>query len=75
MYKKAPVVEKVDNVINWINLYLLNTLLVSLVLTRWIVIYPWDSAVRRLNNRGLNRPSFSNVSTMQNAFPQTSHNL
>ena len=54
MYKKAPVVEKVDNAIHWINLYLLNTQLVSLVLTRWIVIYQWDNAIRRLNNRGLN---------------------
>ena len=54
MYKKAPVVEKVDNVIHWINLYLLNTQLVSLVLIRWIVIYPWDSAIGRLNSRGLN---------------------
>ena len=28
--------------------------LVSQILIRWIVIYPVDSAIRRLNNRGLN---------------------
>ena len=27
--------------------------LVSLILIRWIVIYPMDSAIQRLNNRGL----------------------
>ena len=27
--------------------------LVSLILIRWIVIYPVDSAIQRLNNRGL----------------------
>ena len=28
--------------------------LVSQILIRWILIYPVDSAIRRLNNRGLN---------------------
>ena len=28
--------------------------LVSPILIRWIVIYPVDSAIQRLNNRGLN---------------------
>ena len=28
------------------------TQLVSLILIRWIVIYPMDSAIQRLNNRG-----------------------
>ena len=27
--------------------------LVSLILIHWIVIYPLDSAIQRLNNRGL----------------------
>ena len=27
--------------------------LVSLILIRWIVIYPLDSAIQRLSNRGL----------------------
>ena len=43
----APVVEKVKNAIHWI------AQLVSLILIRWIVIYPVDSTIQRLNNRGL----------------------
>ena len=43
----APVVEKVKNAIHRI------AQLVSLILIRWIVIYPVDSAIQRLNNRGL----------------------
>ena len=43
----ALVVEKVKNAIHWI------AQLVSLILIRWIVIYPVDSAIQRLNNRGL----------------------
>ena len=40
------VVQKVDNAIQWI------VQSVSLILIRWILIYPMDSAIRRLNNRG-----------------------
>ena len=40
----APVVQKLDNAIHWI------AQLVSVTLNRWIVIYPVDSAIQRLNN-------------------------
>ena len=40
----APVVQKVDNVINRINLYPVDS--------GWMVIYPVDSAIHLLNNRG-----------------------
>ena len=40
------VVQKVDNAIQWI------VQSVSLILIRWILIYPMDNAIRRLNNRG-----------------------
>ena len=40
------VVQKVDNAIQWI------VQSVFLILIRWILIYPMDSAIRRLNNRG-----------------------
>ena len=43
----APVVQKLDNAIHWI------AQLVSLTLNRWIVIYPVDSAIQRLNNWSL----------------------
>ena len=40
--------------------------LVSLILIRWIVIYPVDSAIQRLNNRGLEATTCRtlNVSTL-----------
>ena len=43
----APVVQKLHNAIHWI------AQLVSLTLNRWIVIYPVDSAIQRLNNWSL----------------------
>ena len=48
---QAPVVRKLDNglhPIKWI------MQLVSLILIRWIVIYPVESATQRLTNRGHN---------------------
>ena len=48
----APVVQKVDSATRWINLYQWITQLVSQILIRLIVIYPVDSAIQRLNNRG-----------------------
>ena len=44
---QAPVVQILDSAIHWI------TQLVLLVFIRWIVIYPVDSAIHRLNNWGL----------------------
>ena len=38
---EAPVVQKLDNAVHWINLYTVDT------------TYPLDSALQRLNNRGL----------------------
>ena len=43
----VSVVRKVDSAIHWM------AQLVSIILIRWIVIYPVDSAIQRLNNRGL----------------------
>ena len=43
---QAPVVQTLDSAIHWI------TKLVLLVFIRWIVIYPVDSAIHRLNNWG-----------------------
>ena len=36
-----------------INIYPVDSALVFLILMRWLVIYPMDSAIQRLNNRGL----------------------
>ena len=46
---QAPLVQMLDSAIHWI------TQLVLLVFIRWIVIYPLDSAIHRLNNWGQNR--------------------
>jgi len=45
---QVSIVQKLDNAISiqWI------MLLVSLILIRWKVIYPFDSALQLLNNRG-----------------------
>ena len=40
----APVVQKVDNAIDWINLCPLNSAIFSLIFIRRIVINPVDSA-------------------------------
>ena len=40
-----------DSAIHQINRYPVDTQLVFLILIRWIVIYPVDSAIQRLNNR------------------------
>ena len=51
LWNQAPVVRKLDNglhPIKWI------MQLVSLILIRWIVIYPVESATQRLTNRGHN---------------------
>lgn len=48
----APVVEKVDSPIRWINLQWIVRLF-SQIIIRWKVIYLMDSAIQRLNNQGL----------------------
>ena len=50
----APVVQTLDSGIHRIKIYPLGgALWVSLILIHWIVIYPMDTAIQRLNNRGL----------------------
>ena len=53
---QAPVVQKVDNAIRWINLYPLDSAIsfsnIYPLDSHWIVIYPLDSAIQRLNNSG-----------------------
>ena len=56
---QAPVVQKVDGVIHWI------AQLVSLRLIQWIAMYPMDSAIHLLNNRG----QFSKSKTCYYAHP------
>ena len=49
----APVVQKVDNAIHWINLYPVdNAVFVSLILIHLIEIYLLDSTFERLNQQG-----------------------
>ena len=43
---QVSVVRKVDNAIRWIAWFVLSTLI------RWIAIYPVDSVIQPLNNRG-----------------------
>ena len=50
---QAPVVQKVDSAIHRINLYPVDSVLLSLTLIRWIVIYLVDSAIQLLKNWGL----------------------
>ena len=48
----APVVQKLVNAIQWINIYPVDSAIGFPNTFRWIVIYPMDSAIQRLNNRG-----------------------
>ena len=48
----APVAQKVDGAIHWVNHYTVNNVIgFRKILTQWIVIYPVDSAIQLLNNR------------------------
>ena len=55
---QAPVVQKVDSAIHWINLYPVDSaiFIVSLILIHWIVIYlapvvqKLDSAIQQINH-------------------------
>ena len=49
----APVVQTLDSAIHRINHYPADKYYGNQYAIRWIVIYPVDSAIRRLNNRGL----------------------
>ena len=49
----ALFVQKVDSAIHWINLHPADSVLLSLTLIRWRVIYLVDSAIQLLNNWGL----------------------
>ena len=49
---QAPVVQKADSAIHWINLCPVDNViaLCNHLSRRWIVIFPLDSAIQRLNN-------------------------
>ena len=50
--------------------------LVSLILIHWIVIYPLDSAIQRLNNRGQNyRVIFVQTISRKYVKPQSLSNI
>ena len=49
----APVVQKLDNPVQSINLYPVDSTIAYLILTYWIVIYLLDSVIQRLYNRRL----------------------
>ena len=51
----SPVVQQVDDTIQRINLYPMDTVVgFPLILIHWIVIYPEDTAIQLLNNWHLN---------------------
>jgi len=49
---QAPVVQKMDNTIQGINHYPADSMVCSIKLIRWIVIYPMDSVIQPSNNWG-----------------------
>ena len=49
----VTVVQKLDSGIRWINLYLMDNAIGFQILIHRVVIYPVDSAIQLLNNRGL----------------------
>ena len=48
---QAPVVQTSDSATHRINHYPADSVMISVILIRWMVIYLVDSAIRRLNNR------------------------
>ena len=52
--EQAPVVQKVDNAIHWINHYPFDIAIGFAItsLIQWIAIYPVDSTIHHLNNWG-----------------------
>ena len=49
----APVVQRLDNAIHWINHYPVDKVNKTNYAIHWIVIYPVDSVIHLLNNQGL----------------------
>ena len=47
---QAPIVQTMDSAISGINHYPVDS---AIGLIHWILIYPVDSAIHRLNNRGM----------------------
>ena len=62
----APVVEKVDSAIVWVNLYQVDSAVIAFHNTyiHWIAIYPVDGAIQHLNSWGLLVRSLSNFKTL-----------
>ena len=54
---QAPVVQTLDSTIHLINLCSVDNEIGFLILIHWIVIYPVDSTIQRLNNPGLDYSS------------------
>ena len=70
VYLAQLVVRKLESAVHWIC-----TLLVSLILIRWIVIYPRRSTIPRLNNQGqLNIWGLSGVTQRDANFPVEEYN-
>ena len=63
----AAVVQTLDSAINRIKSIQWIAQLVSLILICWIVIYPVDSAIQRLNNQG-QVPNIQILSDQNNNF-------
>ena len=53
LHMKAPVVQNVDSAIHWINLYLVDNAIGFPITYPLDSDYPMDSAIQRLDNRGL----------------------
>ena len=49
---QASIVQRLDRAIHRINHYPVDSAISSLILIRWIVIYPVNSAIQRLSNWG-----------------------
>ena len=49
---QAPVVQKLDSAIHWINQYPTDKCYGNHCAIQWIVIYPLDSVIHLLNNWG-----------------------
>ena len=65
---QAPVVQTLDSAIHRINHYQRISIMETNCAIHWIEIYPVDSAIRPLNNRGQIDKVFNNYSSSPNAL-------
>ena len=70
---QAPVVQKVDSAIHWINHFPVDNAISFVILIHWIAMYPADSAIQILNSRSQDYKPYSFQAHEKTAILYGSH--